>query len=570
MSPVTRKSRSPRQLLKKMDELRARLIEAEETLRAIREGEVDAIVVSGTGGEKIFSLTGTEQIYRLIVETMKEAAFTATFDGTILFANAQFGQFVKRPLERVLGHPLREFVFPDNQDTVESFLTISQKQSLKRRLVFQSADGTRLPTHVSSNILNQPDGMSICVVATDLTELENSTELIQQLRRQQEALYESQALLRAVMEGTPDPIYVKDRESRILMANPALSKVAGKPIEEILTKADGEYYGDPAVGRVLRDHDLHVMDSGQSTTTEETVPTPRGRRTFLSTKTPHRNSAGDIVGIIGISHDITERKQAEEALKRALEELARSNKDLEQFAYSVSHDLQEPLRMISGFVRLLSERYKGTLDAKADDYIALISEGTNRMHQMIEDLLAYSRVSSGQRQPAPVDFASIVEHAKENLGTSIAESDAAISVEFLPTLMVDASQMVQVFQNLIGNALKFRAVERPPQIHVGARQEADSWLFHVRDNGIGIEPGQADRVFGLFQRLHTRNEYPGTGVGLAICKRVIERHGGRIWVESQPGDGSTFWFALPARVPRLSRLDTSSAAPDPVTGESLI
>ncbi len=546
MSRAIQGMKSNKQLLEKIEELQARLAEAEDTLRAIHEGQVDAIVVSGPDGEKIFSLSGAEQVYRLIVETMKEAALTVTLDGRVLFCNAQFGEFVKIPMEHIVGHRLAEFVARDQCEAVARLIAHSRKSPVKQRLVFQNSKGGPVPAHISASILRQPDGLAICVVATDLSELETSTEMLQQLRRQQDALEESQAILRAVLEGTPDPIYVKDRQSRILLANPALAHVAGKPLEEILGKTDSEYYGNPEVGQKLRDHDLSVMSTGQSETSEETVPTPNGYRTFLSTKTPYRNAAGEIVGIIGISQDITARQQAAEALEKSAAELARSNRDLEQFAYAVGHDLQEPLRMVSGFVRLLHKRYKGRLDAKADEYISLATEGTERMHRMIVDLLAYSRVGSGGRQPSPVDLASIVENARENLRPIIAETGAVISVESLPSVTVDASQMMQIFQNLIGNALKFRAKERRPEVRIDASREEGFWLFRVRDNGIGIDPGQTDRVFGLFQRLHTRDEYPGTGVGLAVCKRIIEHHGGRIWVESQPGQGSTFCFTLPS------------------------
>jgi PAS domain S-box-containing protein len=243
--------------------------------------------------------------------------------------------------------------------------------------------------------------------------------------------------------------------------------------------------------------------------------------------------------------DVTERKRAEEALRRAADELARSNLDLEQFAYVASHDLQEPLRAVAGYVGLLERRYAEQLDSKGLQYINGAVEGAERMQRIINDLLAFSRVGTERARCEPVDLNCLLDRALESLCVSIRDTGATITRDPLPALSVDGAQMTQLFQNLIGNALKFRA-ERPPEIHVGASREATGWRLSVRDNGIGIHPQYRDRIFLIFQRLHTRREYPGTGIGLAICKRIVERHGGEIWVESQPGEGSEFCFTLPA------------------------
>jgi len=241
----------------------------------------------------------------------------------------------------------------------------------------------------------------------------------------------------------------------------------------------------------------------------------------------------------------TSLNQFDAERRRVALELKRSNEELERFAYVASHDLQEPLRMIRNYVELLGRRYRGKLDADADDFIGFAQDGATRMQRLIEDLLSYSRVNTRGAELQPTDATVALTRALANLHLVIAETGATITHDALPVLPADSSQLEHVFQNLIGNALKFRGAD-PPVIHVAMAQRDGEAVFDVRDNGIGIDPQYFDRIFVIFQRLHGREQYPGTGLGLAITKRIIERHGGRIWVESQPGQGSTFFFALPA------------------------
>jgi light-regulated signal transduction histidine kinase (bacteriophytochrome) len=240
------------------------------------------------------------------------------------------------------------------------------------------------------------------------------------------------------------------------------------------------------------------------------------------------------------------RKRAEEQAARLMEDLQRSNAELEQFAYVASHDLQEPLRMVSSYTQLLARRYKDKLDKDADEFIAFAVDGANRMQRMINDLLTYSRAGTRGKEFTSVDCEAALGQAHANLRIAIEEHNAVITHDPLPTVMADEGQLAQLFQNLISNAIKFRG-EEPPRIHVSARRRNQEWVLSVRDNGIGIEPQYTERIFVIFQRLHTRAEYPGTGIGLAICRRIVERHGGRIWVESEPGKSSTFFFTLPAK-----------------------
>jgi light-regulated signal transduction histidine kinase (bacteriophytochrome) len=259
---------------------------------------------------------------------------------------------------------------------------------------------------------------------------------------------------------------------------------------------------------------------------------------------PVHTDEGQYAGRRGTNRDITERKRAEEALNKTLSDLERSNADLEQFAYVASHDLQEPLRMVSSYTQLLARRYKGRLDKDADEFIAYAVDGADNMQRLIYDLLSYSRVGTRGKPPEAVPADAALDRALDNLKIAVEESRAVVERDPLPTITADDVQLTQVFQNLIANALKFRGDESP-RVRVACEARGNEWIFSVRDNGIGIDPQYLERIFIIFQRLHKRGQYPGTGIGLAMCKKIILRHGGRIWVESEPGKGSTFYFSLP-------------------------
>jgi light-regulated signal transduction histidine kinase (bacteriophytochrome) len=288
------------------------------------------------------------------------------------------------------------------------------------------------------------------------------------------------------------------------------------------------------------------------------------------TLSPLRDAHGNIIGVSTIVRDITERKRmdaelaahrehleelveqrtqeltrANNQLRTITQDLQRSNRDLEQFAYIASHDLQEPLRQIVAFTQFLNERIQDKIDDSSQELMDFIVEGGHRMQALIHDLLAFSRAGRSEHPPEPASLEVIFGDVMKNLKTSIEQADAVVTHDPLPTLKVDASQIGQVFQNLLVNALKFRGSQRP-EIHVGAERKDGYWEFCVRDNGIGFKQQFAERIFNLFQRLQSHKDFPGTGIGLPICKRVVERHGGKIWAESEPGKGATFYFTLPA------------------------
>jgi light-regulated signal transduction histidine kinase (bacteriophytochrome) len=259
---------------------------------------------------------------------------------------------------------------------------------------------------------------------------------------------------------------------------------------------------------------------------------------------PIYDEMGNVVAVEGIARDITERKRGAEELDRAMAELARSNAELEELTCVTSHELQEPLHMVARCVNLLQRRYKDKIDSHTEKIIGYALDGANRMQRLINDLLAYSRVDSEGKDFAPTNCEAIFDRALANLKAMVEESGAVVSHDALPSVMGDDSQLTQLFQNLIGNAIKFHG-EEPPGVHVSAQKKENEWLLSVQDNGIGIGPEHSEGVFMIFQRLHTETDYPGTGMGLSICKKIVERHGGRIWVDSEPGKGSTFYFTIP-------------------------
>ena len=357
-----------------------------------------------------------------------------------------------------------------------------------------------------------------------------------EIRQGQESLAETEASYLAILETADDAISIKDTQGRYVTVNSVLAKRLGIRKEDVVGKTPLDVYSEE-IGAKIRADDLGVLRTGQPTENEDVMPTPEGRKVFLARKVPVRDQRGRVLGLLGISRDITELKEAEE-------ELARSNRDLEQFANVAAHDLREPLRMVSSYVKLLASRYDSKLDDDAKEFIAYAVDGAERMQVLINDLLEYAHVGTAGLSFEPTDSKDVLDKAIANMSLAIEECHASVTHDDLPTVISDATQLLQLFQNLTGNALKFRSRGKP-RVHVGAERRMGEWLFSIRDNGVGFDPKHAQRIFGIFRRLHSRSEYPGTGIGLAICKRIVERHGGRIWAESEPGKGSTFYFTLP-------------------------
>jgi PAS domain S-box-containing protein len=365
-------------------------------------------------------------------------------------------------------------------------------------------------------------------------------------RKQAEAaLRENEERFRKSFELASSGVAHVSLDGRFLRVNRRLTEILGYTESELIGRSVKEV--SHPEDRDVTDAQRALVRAGQreSVRFEKRYLKKGGAPVWVSLGVAlMRDAAGAPQYEIAMFDDITERKQAEVALREAHEELKRSNSELEQFAYVASHDLQEPLRMVSSYTQLLGRRYHDKLDADAREFMGYIVDGAARMKQLIEDLLAYSRVGTKSRDFKPVDLERPLRRALANLKAAIEESRAAVSFDPLPTLPADEGQLAQVLQNLMGNALKFRS-EAAPRIHVAANEREAEWEIAVRDNGIGIEPQYFERIFMVFQRLHNKGEYPGTGIGLAIVKKVVERHGGRVRVESTPGEGSAFIFTLP-------------------------
>jgi PAS domain S-box-containing protein len=376
-------------------------------------------------------------------------------------------------------------------------------------------------------------------------ELESTNTRLQQEILERGRAEDQLRLQFTVLQSTANGLVITGRDGTIQWVNAAFTQLTGYTAAEAVGRnprvvnsgqQDAAFFQEMwqtiVAGRVWHGELVNKRKDGSLYTEEMTI-------------TPVTSTDGKITHFVAVKQDITARRRADVALQRAAAELTRSNEELQQFAYVASHDLQEPLRAVAGYVHLIETRFADQFDDKGRQHIAGAVQGAVRMHKLITDLLELSRVGTRTRTLEPTDLNAVLAQVLHSLDAAIGETGARITVDPLPTLRADASQLAQLFQNLLGNALKFRGAE-PLAIHVGAQRQNDGqWRFGVRDNGIGIDPQYFERIFLIFQRLHTRKEYAGTGIGLAICKKIVERHGGRIWVESQPGRGSIFYFTLP-------------------------
>jgi PAS domain S-box-containing protein len=425
-------------------------------------------------------------------------------------------------------------VHPDDRDHVSAIIAETLEKDARYdsdyRVIWP--DGTVRFLATCGKVYRDPAGRPVRMsgVCWDVTDRKRTEELRQQLA--------------AIIESAADPIMSQDLDGTIRSWNAGAVQLFGYHADEIIGRPVTLLIPEDRLeeetrigGQLLHGEQVKPFDSLSRRKDGTLVP--------VSVRiSPIKDMKGRITGASKVVRDITEQKRIDEQLRKVVVELERSNLELEQFASVASHDLQEPLRMVSSYTQLLELEYKDKLDDDAREYIAYAVDGARRMQRLINDLLEFSRVGTRGKRLELVDANVVLGVVRANLSVAIEDGGALVTNEELPTVMADSIQLGQLLQNLVANAIKFHG-GRSPRVHIAASERGPEWVFTVRDNGIGIEPKYFDRIFAIFQRLHVTADYPGTGIGLAVCKRIAERHGGRIWVESDPGNGATFSFSIP-------------------------
>ena len=497
------------------------------------------------------------RIKEAVIASSLSATMITDLEGHITYINPAFLRlwgYERR--EEILGRQLADYVL-DSEQATEMLASLRQNGTWAGEHVALCRNGTLRIVQRSATVVTDAAGEQLCLASSfvDVTD----RKYVEQSLRTSEARY------RNIVEAVPVGIVLTNELGAITYYSAQAREMFG--LEDDQFALGTNYRAWLAPGQQCHDRRNTGGDPGLIPRTEVRL-LRSDRSEYWAEVTSVLLDEGFVLsgqrrGSIIVVQDISDRKQANEALARYAAELERSNQELEQFAYVASHDLQEPLRMVASYVQLLAKDYGDKLDADADEYIGYAVDGARRMQRLIDDLLAFSRVGTRGQQFQPVDCNQLLQDVLLGLKLAIEESGASITYAELPTIMADRGQVYQLLQNLIANALKFRG-DAPPHIHVSATwhaggegantgpnissDEGPSWVFAVADNGIGIDPQYSERVFVIFQRLHSRAQYSGTGIGLAICKKIVERHGGRIWVDSTLDQGATFYFRLPDRL----------------------
>jgi len=520
-----------------------------QTRTALLLGTVLSLLIAAAAGWSIQSdsierglaeeaLRNQEEKYRLLIDGVQDyAIFTLDPHGMVASWNAGAERIKGYKADEIIGQNFSRFYLPNDIDQGKP----------QAELLTAAADGRSETEHWRV----RKDGSQFWanVVITAARNSSGSLLGFSEISRDISERKETEAKYRGLLEAAPDAMVVVNQDGEIVLLNVQAEKhfayhrdeLVGQKVKNIIPEgfaerllADGLRSGEEALAQQI------------GTGIELTGRRRDGSEFPIEIMLSPLESAEGILVTAAI-RDITERKKSEQHLVRTVRELKRSNDELQQFAYVASHDLQEPLRMVASYTQLLARRYKGRLDSEADEFIAYAVDGANRMQGLIQDLLAYSRAGTNGKTLREVSVEKALKDALSNLRAMIQESGALVTHDSLPAITSDDTQLVQVFQNLVGNAIKYRSSE-VPHVHVSATKNGGKeWVFSVRDNGLGIDPQYFERIFVLFQRLHGREEFKGTGIGLTICKKIVERLGGRIWVESQPKEGSVFYFSLPER-----------------------
>ncbi|WP_321421670.1 PAS domain S-box protein [uncultured Methanobacterium sp.] len=498
-----------------------------------------------------------------LLDVSYEAIFSWNFENGILSWN--------QGAETLYGYNKKESIGSNSHNLLKTQFPIDLNEFLEKlkkdkiwsgELVHARKDGKRIIVESRLQLIEENSG-EIVVIETnrDITDrkkseiklnetLDNLEEIVEERTKELELANDYN---RNLIETSLDPLVTIGPDGKITDVNKATEKVTGYLRGELVGNDFADYFTEPDKAKkgykevfqygLVRDYPLEIRHKNGTLTP------------VLYNASIYRDGSGEVVGVFAAARDITELKKAEkelreywenleEEVKLRTEELAKSNADLEQFAYVASHDLREPLRMITSFLQLLDRRYNGQLDSDGREFINFAVDGAKRLDKMIIDLLEYSRIANKEMMFSEVDFEKVIDQVKLNLNIIIYENNAEVTYDYLPKrVMADENQMIVLFQNLVGNAIKYRSNEKP-KIHISAQKEKKFFTFKVKDNGIGMDSKYLERIFTIFQRLHTHNEYEGSGIGLSIAQRIVHQHGGEIWVESEPGKGSTFIFTI--------------------------
>ena len=520
-----------------------------------------------------------ERFLAEILESSEQAFGTGYPDGRMGTCNRAYCELTGYSLEELQGISWRTVLTPPEWLEPEK-AALAEIERTGKPVRFEKEyvrkDGRRVPVEVLAHVQRYvADKVLYYSFVTDITERKRVAEALQRSRdeleirvqertqelsatnaalsaqievrkRAETALQESEEAFRTLAELVPQLVWMCNPDGLNVYFNQRWVKYTGLTLDESYGKGWSTPF-HPDDKQPAWDAWNHAVETGDTYRTECRLRRADGTyHWFLTKGEPLHDATGRIVRWFGTCTDIDDMKRTQEELDLRARELARSNAELQQFAYIASHDLQEPLRAVASFTKLLGERYRGRLDADADEFIEFAVDGARSAQRLIHDLLVYSRVGTRAAPFSPTDCEAVLEEVLADLAAAIEESGGQVTHEPLPVVDADKGQLGQVFQNLIGNALKFHGQEAP-HVHVSAQRRSGAWCFSVRDNGIGIEPQHFDEIFAVFQRLHSSTEYPGTGIGLAIVKKIVERHGGRIWVESEPGKGAAFYFTVPAK-----------------------
>lgn len=482
------------------------------------------------------------QIFANIVESSDDAIITKSFDGTILSWN--------NGAERIYGYSADE-ITGKSISILESDIFKGET----KRLIEKIKEGERIRHYETLRLRKDNSLINVSITLSpvfdtsgELVAISTIARDITERKRAEEELKLANMYNRSLIEASLDPLVTIGPDGKINDVNYSTESITGYTRDELIGTDFSDYFTEPEKAREVYQQvfqDEKVFNYALEIKHLRGYVTP-----VLYNASVYRDESEEVIGVFAAARDITERKQAEEKLKEIIEELERSNYELQQFAYITSHDLQEPLRTIASYTQLIERRYRNKLDDDADEFIDFIVEAAVRMKDMIQGLLYYSRVGTKGGELKSTNTEELLGIVLYNLNAAIKENNVTVTHDKLPVVVADESQLIQLFQNLISNAIKFKKDDKCPIIHISAYEGENEYIFSVADNGIGIEPQYFNRIFEVFKRLHTSVEYEGTGIGLSISKRIIERHGGRMWVESESGNGSTFYFTIP-----LNQLD---------------